>query len=589
MKTIVTLIAFLLSALCINAKDIDSELQRANDLIETNPAMVITLCDSLKDLKLSPKQKGILFHTIGNAHFAQGENEPAISAFMKSVDAAKEARDSATWASALSDMGVCYRISGNPEHALELYNEALSILSRIDAPSEQSYLLTSIAVLYANQGRLAESIKYGRRAFDIAKKSGDIETIMYAGQTLGIVLSLNGDKKEGLAIGQEMVAIAEAHKMPRYILKTYSSIIDMHYKDGRKDSVDHYIAAGKAILPSVPETSVEALGFLEECYIVLTAYGHYKESLDIQNKILSMKGAGTFMPFDKLFQRMARNYKGLGDIDRMGEAYERAIAITDSLHGIDIDKQLSEFDVKYDTAQRELKISRLETEKSRQRMWIVLIGALAFTAICGVTLYLIARHNRIRRNLEIAAMRGQLEAIDNERARFAAELHDGICSDLTGIELLLQSPETGSSELLPLIDNVRQDVRAISHSLMPPRMEGMTLSQLLKGLATNQPDKITVIENGKVTDDSYAAFQLYRIVQEWIENIIKHSSAQTITVSLNNSILEIADDGAEIRHGDSGGIGMQTMIKRADSINAGITIARENGKNIMKILLKTQQ
>ena len=83
---------------------------------------------------------------------------------------------------------------------------------------------------------------------------------------------------------------------------------------------------------------------------MLSAMGRYRESLDIQNKILSMRGAGTFMPFHKLYQRMARNYKGLGDIERMGEAYERSIAIADSLHGLEIDNQLSEFDVKYAAA-----------------------------------------------------------------------------------------------------------------------------------------------------------------------------------------------------------------------------------------------
>lgn len=589
MKNILFYLIVILSLPAIHADNIDDALVRADRLIETDPCRSLELCDSISKKKLSSRQKGILYHIIGNSYFAQGETDNAISAFSTSVKAATDAGDSATLASVLSDMGVSYRVSERPDSALKLYNRALEILEKIDAPEEEAFLLTSIAVLYANRGRLDEAVKFGRRAFRIAKKCDDTEAIMYAGQTLGAVLYLEGSKNEGLAIGREMVSIAERHRLPKYILKTYASIIDMHYKDGRRDSVDYYLDKGNKILKEVPEASVESLGFLEESYIVLSAYGDYRKSLDIQKKILSMKGAGTFMPFDKLYQRMARNYKGLGDIDRMGEAYERSIAMTDSLHGIDIDRQLSEFDVKYDTAQRELKISRLEAEKSRQRMWIVLIGALAFIAICGVTLYLIARHNRIRRNLGIAAMRGQLEAIDNERARFAAELHDGICSDLTGIELLLQSPETGSSELLPLIDNVRRDVRAISHSLMPPRMEGLTLNQLLKGLAANQPDRITVIENGQVTDDSYAAFQLYRIAQEWIENIIRHSSAQTITISLCHNMLEIADNGAEIRQGDSGGIGMHTMTKRADSINAGIGIARENGKNIMKILLKTQQ
>ncbi len=261
-----------------------------------------------------------------------------------------------------------------------------------------------------------------------------------------------------------MVAISEKRGLPRYILKTYASIIDMHYKDGRRDSVDYYISRGQKLMSQVPEASVESMGFLEESYVVLSAMGRYRESLDIQNKILSMRGAGTFMPFHKLYQRMARNYKGLGDIERMGEAYERSIAIADSLHGLEIDNQLSEFDVKYDTAQRELQIARLETEKMRQRMWMAITCIGAFLIILGLIIYFRSRRSRLRRSLEMQSLRSQLEAVDNERARLAAELHDGVCSDLSGIALMMQSSRTDRDEIVGMIDNVRTEVRSISHS-----------------------------------------------------------------------------------------------------------------------------
>lgn len=582
--------ASLLLQICLSfsllAADIDIDIERANKLIETDPAHAVLLCDSLKIRNPNLKQQGILAHTLGNAYFAQGETEAAISEFGNSAKLAWEAKDSLTWASALSDMGVCYRISGDTKQALTLYNQALTILSQLDAPSEKSYLLTSIAVLYANNGLLPESIKYARQAFDSAKKSGDIEAIMYAGQTLGIVLSLNGDNAEGLAIEREMVAIAEKHRLPRYILKTYASIIDMHHKEGRKDSVDYYIKKGKEILPQVPEGSVEALGFLEESYVVLTEDKRYKESLDIQNKILSMKGAGTYMPFDKLYQRMARNYKGLGEIDKMEEAYERSIAISDSLHGADIDRQLSEFDVKYDTATRELKISRLEADKNRQTLWIVIISGLAFFIIGGIIAFMIVRHNKIKRDLQIKAMRDQLNAIDNERARVAAELHDGICSDLTGIGLLLQSKSADKTEITSLIENVRTDIRTISHTLMPPRMEGLTLRQLLDSYASGSNGVVAINGNGDVTDNPEAAFQIYRIVQEWVQNILRHSTADTIEIKLDSDMLEITDNGEEYTSDSSTGIGLQTIHKRAASIKAEIMFERKNEKNILKITVK---
>ncbi|MDO5396015.1 MAG: tetratricopeptide repeat protein [Bacteroidales bacterium] len=572
-----------MASICLtHANNIDRQLEKADSLIETDPQTALTLCRGLSGKELSARQKGILYHVEGNALFAQGDNAEAKSAFKKSIEATRAAGDSATWASALSDLGVCYRVTDRPDSALMMYNKALEILEKLDADAEKASLLTSIAVLYANQGRFAESIKYGRRAFETAKKSGDMECLMYAGQTLGIVLYLSGDKDGGLSIEREMVAIAERQGMPRYMLKTYASIIDMHYKDGHRDSVEHYMALGRSILPQVPEASVEALGFMEESYVVLTAYGQYQESLDLQKKILSMRGAGTFMPFNKLYQRMARNYKGLGDIERMGEAYERAIALTDSLHGLEVDRQLSEFDVKYDTARRELQIATLEIQKERQLLWTIITVIISIFMITGIIVWMHLRRRNMRRRMELEAARQQLEAVDHERARFAAELHDGVCSDLTGIALLIQTGRVPQTEIVDTIDNVRKEVRSISHSLMPPRFEGLTFEQLLEGLTRDYPQKITIDCAESADMDSTVAFQPYRIVQEWLSNVNRHSEATELHIALSGNSLVLTDNGAPYTSGYDG-IGTETMKRRSMSIGAEMEFERNTDKNVLSI------
>lgn len=564
------------------AEDADRRIERANELIETDPASAIKKCDSIDKEKLTLGQRAKLNHTIGNAYFAMGKTVEAKDAFFQAITMGREAKDTLTWASALSDLGICYRITEKPDSALMMYQQALTLLEKIDAPTEESYLLTSIAVFYANQGRLDEAVKYGRRAFALAKKCGDIEPIMYAGQTLGIVLYLKGDKSEGLAIEREMVAIAEKLGLPRYVLKTYASIIDMHHKDGRRDSVDYYIARGQKLLPQVPDASVESMGFLEESYVVLTDMGRYKESLNIQKKILSMRGAGTFMPFNKLYQRMARNYQGLGDIKRMGEAYERSIAIADSLHGLEVGRQLSEFDVKYDTAQRELQIARLEVDKMHSRLWMIGIGLCAVFVIIILILYSRFRRARMRRVIEMESLRKQLAAVDNERARLAGELHDGVCSDLSGIALMMQSAKSDRGELVEMIDTVRGEVRSISHALMPPRLEGLTLRQLLQGLSLKS-DGMIIVEGGESDISTDVAFQLYRITQEWIDNIRRHSNATRVLIRMMYEKYVIVDNGDEFEFEKSDGIGLESIEKRVKSIKGEMRFDREKGGNILEI------
>ncbi len=580
------LIRLAISALLINlaivasgANTVDDALERADAMIETDPHGAVRLCDSIGALRLDAQQEGQLLHTKGNALFAEGKTDEAKPIFRLAAKKSCLAGDSLTWASALSDLGICYRITEQLDSALASYEEALEILQRLDAPTETAYLLTSIAVFYANQGRFDEAAKYGRRAFALAKQSDNIESVMYAGGTLGIVLYLGDQKDEGLSIEREMVDIARQHGMPRYILKTYAAIIDMHYKDGRRDSVDFYLERGREILPQVPEASVEALGFLEESYVVLSALGRYDESLEIQQKILSLRGAGTFMPFSKLYQRMARNYQALGEIDLMANAYERAISIADSIHGLEIDRQLSEFDVKYDTAERELKIVELEKEKAHRDMIIIAVSASALLLTGFLTAFFLLR----RRRQQMAALRGRIEAVDLERSRFAAELHDGICSDLTGIALMLQARPDNMDDVVDMIGSVRNDVRSISHNLMPPRMNGMNLSMLLEDLALRDDSKITLEATSCDSPVGEVAFQSYRIAQEWIDNILKHSQADSIVIRLTGTMLEIKDNGAPFDANNGKGIGMETTRNRARAIGAVLSFGRIDNNNFLKL------
>ncbi len=65
-----------------------------------------------------------------------------------------------------------------------------------------------------------------------------------------------------------------------------------------------------------------------------------------------MQDSRPFIPLDRLWQRIALNYKGLGDIEKMDEAYRTAIAIADSIHQSDINDQISDLNIRYHTAEK---------------------------------------------------------------------------------------------------------------------------------------------------------------------------------------------------------------------------------------------
>ena len=115
-----------------------------------------------------------------------------------------------------------------------------------------------------------------------------------------------------------------------------------------------------------------------------------------------------FMPLHLLYQRIALNYKGLGDIERMNDAYIKAIEIADSIHQSDINKQMSDFNARYHAAEKELAIAALRHEKSRRGMIIaILAGVIAATSLLLI-IYLRSR----RRKTELANIKARIEGIE---------------------------------------------------------------------------------------------------------------------------------------------------------------------------------
>lgn len=571
--------------------------------LEYAPDSAVILCN--KAIEFTPDHNSAeycaILCTLSNAHFALGENRDAIGQMTEARSIAKALNDTLLWANAASDLGVFYRVSEQPDSAIALYNEALTLLENTGYCDVHAHLLTSVAIFYINSGWFDEAVTYARKAMERAGESNDIDAIMYAGSSGGLILFITGNKEEGIAAVRNTIVQAEKRDMPRYMLKSYAAIIDMHYKNGNRDSVDYYIEKGKSTLARVPEASVESIGFLEEQYIILAAYGKYRESIAIQQRILSMRGAGTYMPMDKLYLRIARNYRQLGDIDNAAENFEQALSLKDSLHNESVEKSMSEFSIKYKTKEKELEIATLREEKARQEVvmlhWIIL-AIFALIAVILIIAYHKIRTRRQRHQEELRVAQSHIEGIEKERVRLAKDLHDGVCNDLLGIGLMLQSSKINKDEALNMIEQVRTEVRGISHELMPPRFSMATLDEMIADFFT-KPSAIKKQYNTSVSDNMKwenipddIAYNVYRIAQELLSNIYKHAGATEADVNLALSKqalqLSISHNGnpGDLSDVKSTGIGLTTIGQRLKSLSAEMHSVVQNDKSNVKIVVK---
>lgn len=200
-----------------------------------------------------------------------------------------------------------------------------------------------------------------------------------------------------------------------------------------------------------------------------------------------------------------------------------------------------------------------------------------------------------------------LRISEMERMRFSTDLHDDICQRLAGISMLCRSyansktplKKESISELASLIGDTLQRTRLYAHNSYPVELESLGLKNSIANLCNSfeQQQNIKCNYFWKINEntefDNIQKLNIFRIIQESLHNIGKHSKAKNANVSIiqNENLIEIkiCDDGVGISQEKSlkKGLGLNSMVYRADQMNADFKIEKNipNG-TCVKINLK---
>ena len=176
-------------------------------------------------------------------------------------------------------------------------------------------------------------------------------------------------------------------------------------------------------------------------------------------------------------------------------------------------------------------------------------------------------------------------AEEKERARIARELHDGVVQQLGSVILKTRdvfsknklSDDKKSKEVLKTLENSNKDIRNISHQMMPRALSELGLVSAINDLLKGSLEYVNIdytFEHFNLNNrlSEKIEITLYRITQELINNIIKHSKAKSVSIQLINSkeniVLLVEDDGVGLNDKKGGkGIGFSNIKSRLEMIN----------------------
>jgi signal transduction histidine kinase len=236
--------------------------------------------------------------------------------------------------------------------------------------------------------------------------------------------------------------------------------------------------------------------------------------------------------------------------------------------------------------------------------WAYALYGLSFLIILFSLFYIYLRRQQLlhdveqlKREKKLMAARSLIEGQEEERKRIAEELHDGLGVLLSAAKIQVSSINLVSEEEKPLIEKAgklleraSKDVRKISHNMMPGLLTNFGLFEALRDLVENVNDakqiaaSINIIGTEKRLPDN-KEIMLYRIIQELINNTLKHAGAKTITIEVL-----IQPDQLEITYKDDGkgfdirttrslkSIGLQSIHSRIDFLGGKLTFESEKDK-----------
>lgn len=200
-----------------------------------------------------------------------------------------------------------------------------------------------------------------------------------------------------------------------------------------------------------------------------------------------------------------------------------------------------------------------------------------------------------------ALLHSNIEQVEAERHRIATDLHDELGGIFSTLKLKInhlgkeENAERLLAESRDIIDTGIASVRRISHSMTPPGLEMFGLADALTSLCQKTSSPQLIVEFICSPDfprlEGKVELGLYRIVQELLNNAIRHAEASKILIHLSRLEgeihLEYADDGKGFDLAilqDRRGLGLKNIEARANYLGAGIEWQTQPGEGLKTIV-----
>ncbi|RYD98341.1 MAG: tetratricopeptide repeat protein [Sphingobacteriales bacterium] len=510
-------------------------------------------------------------------------------------------------AAVLNSLGNYYQRKGQYDSASHYYFKALADLegkANIN-PSIIPAIYGNLSGVFEHTGEYEKGLQYLQKAEPAIRTSGNTYYLALILINKGNALLKLDQADSSIPPLKEALQLAKKYEYTQWQHLALSDIAQSYFQLNDHQTALHYLQEAlklKGDIDPVYQTSNTSI--LGDIYF---AAKDYKQAEYYWQKTLV---SATEL---KISKSSLHAHKMLGELYQVTRQYELAyqhansyIILRDSLLKTDILNRTSTLDKKYQTAEKDkeiaenkLLINKKQHEIQNRNLWIGIVAtgtlALALLTAFLYSRFLISKNKQrsqeeqlgnIEREQEILQLKSMINGEETTRIQISRNLHDGIGGQMASLTMLLsmiknkyqsgQPIEHDMQKLSNRLQETAKELRQAAHNLMPDILNRQSLKEVLLHYCEQNSQENLRLElqyDDTIILTKNAELFIYRIVQELVQNIVKHAAADFAAIQLmqTGNVLAITvedngkgfDSATEIQNGQ----GLQSIRSRVEHLN----------------------
>lgn len=522
-------------------------------------------------------------NNLGMYNWNRGNYNDALGYFFESLKMDEKLNDIQATSIRLNNIGLIYQEMNLANKALEYHKKALKIRQEFNLKKDQVASLNNIGVCYKDLGRIDIAITTYNEGIELAKTSNNLIDYYKLLDNLANAYQVKEDYIKAIETHLKALDKPEDFKVdPKGDLAGYANLVALFNKINDAKKGLYYAKKGFELIEKNPQLE-------------------------------NMSG--------DLYLNFAESNYMLDNFQKAREFRDKYITLKDSIFSETNAKEFADLEVKYETEKKEKEILVQRAELAEQDLTIQrrnfqVYGLIALAILFGVLGYLFynqqkLKNNQLKRENELKIALSKIEnqnRLQEQRLRISRDLHDNIGAQLTFIISSLDNlkysfdlPEKLSNKLDYIGEFTSETIFELRDTIWAMNKSSISFEDLQSRIS-NFIEKANVsskdmsfsynVDDNQLMDVSFTSIQginIYRIIQEAVNNAVKYSKGSNIDVNIKTSsrniTISIIDNGIgfdknEIEFGN----GLNNIEKRALELNATVTINSEKDKGTQVVL-----